>query len=167
MEPLFSRYILMCFPTLPVLKPCLSTRHSIFSSLNVTGIRSGVRKRDTGYGIRWQIWNVPLEWYAVLETVLVSLDKTTLSSYPITYDMWLFIFGGKLKRSNTRTSTTFFINRTYRGLRPPPLRISKLCVVELSGKNSGSFPTSSRDWFGALLFDSVMGGLLPDFSEDK
>ena len=97
-------------------------------------------------------------------TVLVSLDIATSSSYPITYDMWLFSFGGKLKLLNTHPSKTFFITRAYRGLRPP-LRISKLSVVELSGKDSGSPPTSSRDWYGVLLFDAFMRDQLPDFSE--
>ena len=46
-----------------------------------------------------------------------------------------------------------------------PLRILKLSVVELSGKDSGSLETSSRDWYGDLLFDTVMKRQLPDFPE--
>ena len=79
--------------------------------------------------------------------------------------MWPFIFGGKPKRLNTPPSTAFFISRTYRGLSPPPLRISKLSVVELSRKNSGSLTNSSRDWYRVLLFDAAMRGELPYFSD--
>ena len=94
--------------------------------------------------------------------MLVSLDKTTFSSYPITYDMWLFYFSKTIKHSPEHS---LFHIPDVQGLEPPPLRLSKLSVVELSRKNSRSLSNSSRDWYRVLLFDAAMRDELPYFSD--
>ena len=69
----FNRYFLMCLHNSDYIRATTfeAIWHSIFSSENVTGMRSRVRERDTGY--RHGYGNDPLELHAVLEDILNNI----------------------------------------------------------------------------------------------
>ena len=76
-----------------------------------------------------------------------------------------FYFWWQTKTIKHSPEHSLFYIPDVQGLESPPLRISKLSVVELSRKNSGSLSNSSRDWYRVLLFDAAMRGELPYFSD--